>query len=64
VQAGQPVEEHSDENDEHDHRDDHHGWTGSRFGLFLDDRHVRIVTRPVERKQPSMLGDGVFLTDL
>jgi hypothetical protein len=61
---GESIEEHGNQKDEHDHRDDHHGWACSRLRLFLDDGHVWIVTRPLERKQQLRSAARPFLTDL
>jgi len=61
---GEPVEKHGDKDDQHDHRDDDHGWARSRFRLFLDDGHARIVPRRLGFRQPSTRRDPVFLTVL
>jgi hypothetical protein len=64
VLNGEPIEEHGNQKDEHDHRDDHNGWACSRLRLFLDDGHVRIVPRPLEGKQRFTSVARPFLTDL
>jgi hypothetical protein len=64
VLNGEPVEEHSDHEDQDDNGDDDNRWACSWLRLFLDDGHVWIVTRPREAKQRLRSAASPFLTDL
>jgi hypothetical protein len=64
VQHGEPVEEHPNEDDQHDDRDDDDRWSGSWIRLLFDDGHGGIVPRVRELPQASRGKERAFLTVL